>query len=133
MTYKVKYPTMAELKAMSAQDIFDHVAEHLMKQGDRAWDAGREMCRYRDNQGRACAVGCLIPTAAYKLSFEGADVDQLLYGRIGPRSGLHVLRKHEDLLRALQRVHDDGEVADWPPRLREVANLFGLKAPKVIL
>ena len=54
----------------TSQEVFDVVAKHLLTQNaksmDDPWD---EMCAYRGENGRRCAVGALIPDDLY--SFMG--------------------------------------------------------------
>lgn len=49
------------------------IVEHLTKQKSRAADDGG--CRYRTEDGKMCAVGCLIPDALYSPEIEGVSVD----------------------------------------------------------
>lgn len=53
---------------MNAQETFNKVAEHLLRQGRKALERDTPSywgnnCRYRTPDGLACAVGCLIPDA----------------------------------------------------------------------
>ena len=102
---------------MTPQEIFDTVARHLFTQGKRAGyernkeDHGEESfaCRYRGPSGTACAVGALIPDAAYDPEMEGAGVLRLIdnYGPDLPPW----MRDNFELLDRLQMVHDQG--AHW--------------------
>lgn len=64
---------------MEAQEIFDTVAKHLFKQGQRATDPdGGVMCSYRGANGTKCAVGVLIPDELYDAVMEGKTLDGLI-------------------------------------------------------
>lgn len=109
-------------ETMTAQQVFDHVCEHLMQQGERSVDG--DYCRYRGPNGTACAVGCLIPNHFYRKEMEGADVKDI---KLPPQ-----LTPHEELLEDLQRVHDADPINAWPAGLRKVANDFNLTIPSCI-
>ena len=90
---------------MEAQEIFDTVATHLLKQGRRAVNPDiPEMCHYRGAGGTACAVGVLIPDEVYDPMMEGRTVIGLL-----SHPGFKLPRwlwNNETLLIELQDVHD---------------------------
>ena len=69
--------------------------------------AGMVTCRYRGDNGRACAAGLLIPDDRYAESFEGSSIDELL----GEHKPLHDLVLPEGLsaldLGAAQSAHDN--------------------------
>lgn len=56
------------------REIFDTVKAHLLQQDDRAFDPDSGACRYRDQKGRKCAVGCVIPDELYNPLMEGATI-----------------------------------------------------------
>jgi hypothetical protein len=97
---------------MTPQEIFDTVARHLFTQGERAgivvdddYDRGDGFtCQYRAPGGATCAVGKLIPDAAYDPVMEGCGVTMLL-DSFGPRLPSWMLDNYE-LLDRLQMVHD---------------------------
>jgi hypothetical protein len=64
---------------MKAQEIFDTVATHLLKQGRRAINPDMpEICHYRGEHGSKCAVGVLIPDETYDPMMEGRTISALL-------------------------------------------------------
>lgn len=88
---------------LKAQDVFNIVVTHLFAQGKAARDSAGQ-CRYRTREGLSCAVGCLIPDEVYRPEMEGAPVKKIVrefYGFL-PKD----IAYHENLLRALQLVHD---------------------------
>ena len=54
---------------MNHQETFDFVVAHCAKQRQRSYIKG-EGCRVRDDRGRSCAIGCLIPNKKYDRSLE---------------------------------------------------------------
>ena len=140
---------------LTLQQIFSHVALHLHKQGAQALNAQKE-CAYRDEQGRSCAVGCLIPDKYYTPAIEGPTVraarpdnpfTQALVsdGLVGEekllalrdallKSGVDLSdRATADLLQDLQKLHDDDIYADcrgtWRAGLVKIAHKFQLQMP----
>lgn len=87
------------------QEIFDRVATHLLRQNAVASRGG--CCVYRDDQGRKCAVGALIPDEIYSPRMEGHNISNLWASVPGDcRERAAFAEKHWQLLRALQSVHD---------------------------
>jgi len=118
---------------MTAQEILNTVAQHLIKQGRKSLrpdayddpdDLDGDGCAYLSKDGLKCAVGCLLEEGEYYPEMESKNVDglrDLLPGR---------LRGHTDLLTSLQLIHDAHPVADWPRQLRELSESQGLNVPE---
>ena len=97
---------------MTPQEAFDTVARHLFDQGERAGlqhrDENDEVydfeCLYRAPGGKTCAVGCLIPDAAYRPSMEGSNPDTLvsMFSDLLPPW----MAANRDMLVDLQAIHD---------------------------
>lgn len=120
MTFNQKLGLMRKVLqpalAMTEQEIFDKVAEHLQKQGRCAMGEDG-FCVYRGEEGTKCAVGALIPDELYDSNIEGVTVADI------PRYD----DTEEDarklvLLGRLQRVHDNG----YPWLLASVAEEYEL-------
>lgn len=121
---------------LSDQQIFDHVVEHMAKQGGPSVSA-RGLCQYRGPSGRSCAVGCLLTDEeANALGNEKslAEVYSILPLRL--RGGCSLAR--EQLLARLQHTHDDfsgmdGEdyLREWLFAMRRLARDFGLSTAKL--
>jgi len=123
------------------QEIFDRVYRHLLTQNAQAYDGDCGGCRYRDEQGRKCAVGCLISDDDYKPALEGTLVSSidLAYPPSNKQTRLSLLYRivaqivpdqtGVSLLHELQTVHDTVDVENWPKRLCEVAKQFKLTVP----
>ena len=103
------------------QEAFDRVARHLLTQRARSMDSAGMACAYRGANGLKCAIGCLIPDARYRPSFEERTVGE---PEILAAAGLTA--SQERLAEALQRVHDIWEPDAWSHRLTRLAGEFGL-------
>jgi hypothetical protein len=115
---------------LTNQEVFDRVAEHLLTQKQKAKDG--LMCKYRTEDGRKCAIGCLIPDDLYEERWEGLSLSP------GEREEREkdstdfavMLAKNVtgcySLLRALQYCHDKSYVEDWPNKLRALASDWDL-------
>jgi hypothetical protein len=116
---------------MTPQEIFDTVARHLFTQGERAGDDFG--CFYRGPCGTKCAVGILIPDAAYHEDMEGCSVAGLFDPEACKLDEFSLpawMAEHVNLLQRLQNVHDvpdhwiDDERMRW--ELSLVATAYGL-------
>jgi hypothetical protein len=108
------------------QEAFTTVAKHLLAQNARSvsiFDYGS--CLYRGEDGRKCAIGCLIPDNLYEEDMEDKPVVQLC----ADFSSLVQLFEGvtTELLEDLQIIHDREEISDWEKVLRETAAKFNLK------
>ncbi len=97
---------------MELQTIYTQVLQHLARQGEAAISEEGN-CQYLDNMGRKCAVGCLIPAAAYYPNLEGASVNSPnLANILSPADklvielGIATTDAHRSLLSELQTLHD---------------------------
>lgn len=67
---------------MTPQEIFNKVWHHMIAQGKPARQKRLEAvgCRYLTDDGRKCAVGCLIPEETAKIwdAFESPDIQNIL-------------------------------------------------------
>ena len=103
------------LAAAAAQEVFDHVAFHLLTQNERAVNKYND-CKYRVRKGNKtlkCAAGSLIPESKYSTDMEGASWRELrLY-----RSDEHVV-----LIIELQKLHDMNYPEAWKQELKVLAS-----------
>ena len=119
---------------MELQEIFDKVSNHLLTQNRKSITAihGKsEDCAYRGNNGASCAIGCLIPDAAYHPDMEGKNInDDKVWGAIYPVIGSSIGRnrgcKKLNLLSDLQVIHDEELPEEWTKALQNLANERGL-------
>lgn len=111
--------TLATLKDATAQQVFDQVKEHMLKQNNRSVDINGH-CAYRGLNGLKCAAGCLISDDEYTQYFEGNTwSDLVIIGMVN--------QSNSGLITALQNVHDHELVEDWNNELNRVAKDFNLK------
>lgn len=108
------------------QTMFNKVYTHLLTQKAKAKDG--QVCMYRDRQGRSCAVGCLIPDKNYRPCFEGNRVDHDM--GVAEAAGIHGYQEM-NLASALQNIHDNFNVDEWPSALAREANYLGLTVPEL--
>jgi len=111
-------------KLMTAQEVLNTMAAHLLKQGKKSIDADSAVCRYRSKDGLKCAVGALLTNKEYRPEMEGHNVGYIEY--ILPQR----LVAHLELIRSGQRVHDDHPVDSWPSELRALAERLRLEVPE---
>lgn len=110
--------SLKTLPQATAQEVFDHVARHLLTQNEKAV-ASDGHCRYREGKLR-CAAGCLITDDEYCPAFERYSWGQLAGNRDVPQM-------HVNLIQDLQAVHDDESPSAWVEYLNIVARYHTLK------
>jgi hypothetical protein len=117
----------------TAQELFDTSVNGLRTQNKVA--AQGNYCQYRGADGTKCAVGWLIPDEEYKPEMECGTIGTLLDNRVLPRNLQEEFSINADLLRTLQKVHDNtvfdpsiksNPATYWEPKFAEVATKFGL-------
>ncbi len=120
---------------LTAQEVFDRVAERLQDGTGRAQDRLYGACKYLTEDGRKCAVGIFIPDGHDGQKVEGS-VGYLLEICPDLRSG--PIGQHRQLLARLQNIHDTSDVwrggdltQSGKKRLRSAAEYFGLDARAV--
>lgn len=91
--------TLATLPTATAQQVFDHVARHLITQGGPAVD-DNGTCMYRDPDGLQCAAGCLIGDDEY----DREDMEFKTWSQLVKLD--QVPTTHFALITALQSAHD---------------------------
>lgn len=113
---------IAKKKISGLQQIFDHVARHLLTQRKKAEvkKFGGYSCAYRTKSGLACAAGCLIPDK--ELNTNDLTIPWLATSYCKKYSDLENL-----LIRKLQLIHDGAEVKNWKESLEFLAANFWLK------
>lgn len=119
--------TLATLKDATAQQVFDQVKNHLLKQN--AISVGPEGCAYRsgwEGQKMMCAAGCLISDEEYdergSFIMDGSNNTSWEYHVKKGR----VPKEHFELIKSLQVIHDNYDVEEWPAQLKELAAYHGL-------
>lgn len=127
--------TFADVAAgkYTLQQIFDHVASNLLRQGEVCADDDGS-CRFRSDGGKKkCAVGWVISDEEYSQIFRGAEEDgeslgKLIQCRRLPMPDNAIF----DLLVDLQKMHDEWSPDNylrsdrWMIDLEDVARFHGL-------
>lgn len=110
--------TLKTLDAATEQEVFDQVAEHLLKQNAQSkHDLG---CAYRGNNGLKCAAGCLIADDEYSEKFENRGWAVLV------RNIPNFPKRHSKLIQKLQSIHDTHSPKHWPIYLQKLAREYRL-------
>lgn len=113
--------TLKTLPQASAQEVFDQITQHLLRQG-KAAISSTGACRYRvEAQGEVlkCAAGCLIADDEYNRLFENVAWDDLADRNKVPSH-------HVALVQQLQRIHDRESFGTWTYYFHKIARDFGL-------
>lgn len=115
---------------LTKQQIFDKVAVHMLTQGRPALNDGT--CVYLAPNGDTCAVGCLILPEHRSTAYENFSLNSLPNGEKFSAlqdalrmSGVDLV-EHNQLLRALQLVHDGEPAESWATVLYSLAGKFDL-------
>lgn len=107
-------------------ELIDKVTAHLLAQGARCEStdevpyikpSGERYvgCLYR-NEGKMCAVGCLIPEDKYSPALEGQVFHQFSNEFVAALG----LEEHTILLNRLQNIHDTVPVWQWKDKLENL-------------
>ena len=107
--------TIHNLNEATEQQVFDTISTHLLTQKSKSEMYAPYTCAYRSGEGKACAVGCLIPIEDYKPEYERNKWTQLI------SKYEYLPHRHSSFLSRLQRIHDSIEPRDWPTALRSLA------------
>lgn len=127
---------ITNLHKASAQDVFDTISTHLLKQGKKASyknTHGTDICCYRQKVGDEilrCAAGCLIPDSLYNPEVEGWSWSTYKDSKPSDICELLKIPHHKELIRRLQVVHDSHPVKNWPDELANLAKEFCLSFNK---
>ena len=108
--------TLKTLPQATAQEVFDQITQHLLKQGKRSV-SNTGACRYRTENSEGvlkCAAGCLIADDEYNRLFENVSWNDLVNGGKVPK-------QHAQLIWQFQWVHDRELPEDWPHYFKGIA------------
>lgn len=120
--------TLATLHLATKQEVFEQVAKHLLKQNAKSGvlasyeDGETLLCKYRAPNGLSCAAGCLIAEDEYHPNFEGKS----WFGLTDPTNDYNITDTHDKLINALQDIHDNHAVYNWPTLLTKLAERLKL-------
>lgn len=116
--------TLKTLAQATAQEVFDQVAKHMLKQNKRS-ESSNGACKYRSDDGLKCAAGCLISDDEYITGFD--DDDETSWSDLIANYPDLVPSEHQELIVQLQIIHDFTEVNYWYDDLNRIAKSFNLK------
>lgn len=114
--------TLKTLASATEQEVFDHVASHLLAQGKKSLYKGS--CSYRGKDGLKCAAGCLMADSEYDPDWEGKSWFHLIEVGIAPEQNRYIISE-------LQKVHDNASPERWREKLGLVAEQFDLGKAKL--
>ncbi len=128
---KPKTISTENLADATAQEVFNHVAHHLLTQNVKAGEKvdWSFVCLYKDGRNNKCAAGCLIPDELYTKEMEDRpwfSTGENSLGKRGMCQEFGFPDNHSGLINNLQEVHDAYSPAGWKDRLSNVAVLNGL-------
>jgi hypothetical protein len=97
---------------VTKQQVFDKVVSHLFIQGSQSmrsrFAGGKPIqCAYRGEEGKSCAVGCLIADEFYSPALEGARADSMSVIQAVVKSGYSTDEIPVRMLLDLQFAHDE--------------------------
>lgn len=129
--------TLANLNDATAQDVFNQVVTHLIKQGVKSGkydEDGSYGCYYRhpENSNIKCAAGCLISDEEYNYeSMDSRELPSTLWLTLVGRGT--VPNHHSDLISSLQEIHDNkpDTVHFTVQDFKELAEEYGLELPVI--
>ncbi len=116
--------TLKTLSQATEQEVFDQVAEHLLKQKQKSEiidDTGTSRgCRYKTSGDLKCAAGCLISDDEYNEKMEGLEWGGLVMRGVVPAT-------HDVLIDKLQFIHDSNFINEWKYALQNLAESYKLE------
>jgi hypothetical protein len=88
-------------------DVFNHVVEHLRKQGTKSLHPDGGICAYRGRDENMCAVGCLIADDEYDPAWEGKAIFTIIIENLLPPDLKERVEPNMKMLTDLQSLHDN--------------------------
>ena len=118
----MKRISLANLESATAQEVFDQVKTHLLKQNARSVSSEGKFCLYRSASGLSCAAGCLMADKEYREEMDDNEMDGgTAWGDLITRN-LVPTTKHNNMIRCLQYIHDNHPLERWSSELKILAN-----------
>ena len=111
--------TLATLPQATAQEVYSQVRKHLLTQKIQSMIEFHG-CQYHGPEGLMCAAGCLVSDKEYLPEMEGKVWAYLVDRKMVPGA-------HQDLISALQVIHDMRDAASWEYYLNKLATDFNLE------
>lgn len=111
------------------QKYFNIIATHLLTQGKQSRgtnDEGFDRCLYRSDDGKRCAIGCLIKDDFYSKEFEGLCTTSEGIVQALSLSGVPQCVLEGNMLGDLQSLHDTVKPKHWKKELEDLGRFYGL-------
>jgi hypothetical protein len=118
--------TLATLEQATAQEVFDQISVHMLKQKARSM-VEDDVCAYRGEGGLKCAAGCLISDEEASIFKPGFNLNTLPWSCLITRG--MVTDKHKTLISEMQAIHDSpyfNPKQDWLVEIKKLAKKRGL-------
>ena len=99
--------TLKTLPQATAQEVFDQITQHLLKQGKAARSA-TGACRYRTETAEGvlkCAAGCLIADDEYSEKWENTDWPSLVADKFVPDSHERLIYRMTPAEKLVAKAH----------------------------
>jgi hypothetical protein len=113
--------TLATLEHATAQEVFDQIAAHMLKQKARSM-VEDDVCAYRGEGGLKCAAGCLISDEEATRFKPGFNLNTLPWSCLVSRG--MATDKHKRLISEMQAIHDNPHFDpkhDWLVEIKKLA------------
>lgn len=107
------------------QEVFDFIAQHLLRQFNRSTELGGKSCFYRGPGALKCAIGVCISDERFVPMLEGKSVQGIAFAEVFPIQ--RTLPSRAAFLSRLQGIHDNDEIAEWINSLRKFASAYELE------
>lgn len=111
-----------KLETMTAQEVFNVGCNHLLTQGKKSEDG--ESCMYNGDGNLCCAAAPFIKD--YRHGMENHSWSQLCEMFDQPTN-------QRKIIQALQSIHDNHPVFDWPVRLSNLGHSCKLKPTNLLI
>lgn len=130
-----KYITIPGFEQLTAQQVFDMGALHLLKQNERSvTPTGR--CVYRGPSGLMCGAGVFLEDEGARLADKGrvfglSSVSFVNTSWSGLVMGEHIPPCNSNIITQLQVLHDNAFPDTWSEKLRNIAKEFSLSTAAI--
>ena len=119
----MKIVTLDNLTNSTEQEVFNHVAKHLLTQMKQSRLPNNGQCAYLSEDGNKCAAGSLISKEEYIArniaQKNSVDWGTLIYNCVVPSD-------HRGLIEPLQIIHDCRKPNEWLTELNDLAKKCNL-------
>ncbi len=114
------------IQALTQQQIFDQVADHLLTQKKKSYNKKETSCAYRGPNGLKCAIGGILADNEIVKIANCISPNDVNYLAIHQLKLPDRLTGHTEFLRYLQMIHDVHKPSRWIEKLSAFAKEKGL-------